>query len=297
MSATRSRFPSLSEKNHNRLNTVLLIGVAVIAIVALVYAVKEYNSHSSAPSPAPKVEKMTTKPQQLAGRDKYADFDADPETLKRLRTDDVSGNWWDNNNGGPRTKVPDGNDVANTLYSGAAQNTCNPGAIAEPAHPNSSGFGGPSAFGAAAANASAYADETAANSLAGKVTYSCAPDITNAGGCDYAINPDNLMPGSWREGVSCSDGTDPNSQWAKYHPTRDKYYRYITAAGSARLGAGERMSNLRRVTGLNNSLRRGVVNAITPGSATPFGDSSARLQAVYDSVGNYNLPEGSACHV
>lgn len=284
MSATRSRF-SLSEKNHNRLNTVLLICVGVIAIVALVYAVKEYNS-SPAPSPAPKIEKMTLARDSLPDR---TSEDVDPDTFRRQSTTDNGYNFW--------SKVKDGSDAANTLYGGAAQNTCNTGAVAEPAHPNVSGFGGPSAFGAAAANSSAYADETAANSLAGKVTYSCAPDITNAGGCDYAINPDNLMPGSWREGVSCSDGTDPNSQWAKYHPTRDKYYRYITAAGSARLAAGEKMTNLRRVTGLNNSLRRGTVTAITAGSATPFGESSARLQAVYDSVGEYNLPEGSQCHV
>jgi hypothetical protein len=291
VSKQQSRF-SLSEKNHARLNTVLLIGVAVVAIVALVYAVKEYNTPHS-PSA---VEKMTVKVAKDALVDRRnADRMGAPGTYKDETTTDDGYNFWSSTNGGNRVKVYDGNDAANALMGGAAQNTCAPVAIAEPAHPNTSSFGGPSMQNAAIANAAAYPDETAANSLAGKVTYSCAPDITNVGGCDYAINPDNLMPGSWREGVSCSDGTDPNSQWAKYHPTRDKYYRYITAAGSARLGAGERNNNRRKVIGLQNSLRSATVTSITPGNISPFNDSSARLQVIFDSHGHYGQETGALC--
>ena len=134
--------------------------------------------------------------------------------------------------------------------------------------------------------ASAYADETAAQSLAGKTTYSCAPDVATAGGCDYAINPDSLLPGSWREGVGCDSGTDPNSQWAKYHPTRNKYYRYITAAGSARLGVNTR-SPLRKILGTQNYLRSATSTPITASNIALFNASSYRDQAIFDATGQF----------
>lgn len=188
--------------------------------------------------------------------------------------------------------VVDGYDAANTQYAGAAQSQCAPVAVAEASHPYTSGASGaPKMVSQATVYSSAYPDETADVSLAGKTTYSCAPDVTNVGGCDYALNPDNLMPGSWREGVGCSDGTDPNSQWAKYHPTRDRYYRYITAAGSARLGANTR-SSLRKVTGIPNYLRSATSTPVSNSAQFVFNGSSFRDQVLFDVSGQFPQPHG-----
>lgn len=189
--------------------------------------------------------------------------------------------WWGNNSNSQK-KVVDGADAAQAVTGGAAQSQCAPVATAEPAHPMLSKYAGMGA----AARASAYPDESAANALAGKTTYSCAPDVVNAGASDYALNPDNLMPGSWREGVACSEGTDPNSQWAKYHPTREKYYRYITAAGSARLSANTR-SSTRKILGLQNPLRSATATPLTAASITPFHESSHRAEAIHSATGSY----------
>ena len=279
---------SLSDTNKSRLNTFLLVGAVVLAIVALVYAVKDRNDIDA----LKQKDGMDGKRQHFHNNkksDDYANYNSDPASLRRQRGNN---DWW-SDNGGNVGKVYDGNDAANAANGGASQSTCPPIATAEPAHPHLSSYsGGPSMMNAAVANSTAYPNETAAQSLAGKTTYSCAPDITNVGGCDYAINPDNLMPGSWREGVSCSDGTDPNSQWAKYHPTREKYYRYITAAGSARLGANTRSSS-RKILGLQNPLRSGTSTPLTNAIISPFNDSSMRAQAIFDAVGVY--PDGTHC--
>ena len=289
-----SRF-SLSDTNKSRLNTFLLVGAVVLAIVALVYAVKDRNDidamkqKDALEGNIDAMKQKDGKRQYFHNNDKsddYANYNSDPASLRRQRGNN---DWWSNNGG----KVYDGHDAANAVNGGAAQSTCPPIATAEAAHPQLSSYsGGPSMMNAAMAKSTAYPNETAAQSLAGKTTYSCAPDITNVGGCDYAINPDNLMPGSWREGVSCSDGTDPNSQWAKYHPTREKYYRYITAAGSARLGANTRSSS-RKILGLQNPLRSGTSTPLTNAIISPFNDSSMRAQAIYEALGSY--PDGTYC--
>jgi len=274
MSVHRSPSRSLS-----RWNTALLVGTAIIAVVALVYALRDRRD----------IKNLQAGP-MLGQRSHFSNNNGNSNSnagMKRANND-----WW-SNNGGNSGKVYDGNDAANAVNGGAAQSTCPPIATAEPAHPNLSAYsGGPSMVNAALANSSAYPDETASQSLAGKTTYSCAPDPTNVGGCDYAINPDNLMPGSWREGVSCSDGTDPNSQWAKYHPTRSAFFRYVTAAGSARLGANTRSSS-RKVLGLQNPLRSGTSTPLTNAVISPFNDSSLRAQAIFDGVGSF--PESTGC--
>lgn len=287
-----SRF-SLSDTNKTRLNTILLVGAVVLAVVALIYAIKDKNDMDDlkakqGPGTAGNRQHFSNNTNNPNNSD-YANYNSDPSSLRRQRGNN---DWW-SNNGGNVGKVYDGSDAANAINGGAAQSTCPPIATAEPAHPNLSSYsGGPSMVNSALANSTAYPDETAAQSLAGKTTYSCAPDITNVGGCDYAINPDNLMPGSWREGVSCSDGTDPNSQWAKYHPTREKYYRYITAAGSARLSANTRSSS-RKILGLQNPLRSGTSTPLTNAAISPFNDSPLRAQAIFDAVGQY--PDSTGC--
>lgn len=284
-----------------KINTFFLGCAILIAIVALVYALKNKKEidqleHESGTKVVTKDHFTGSgKAVDRNGKgkdDTWAQYNSNPDLLKYLRTDPLSGDWW-SNNGGNTNKVYDGSDAANKVNGGAAQSQCAPIATAEPAHPSLSSYsGGPSMLNAALANSTAYPDNTAAQSLAGKVTYSCAPDVTNAGGCDYAINPDNLMPGSWRDGVSCSDGTDPNSQWAKYHPTREKYYRYITAAGSARLSANTRSSS-RKIIGLQNPLRSGTSTPLTNSVISPFNDSTLRAQAIFDATGVY--PETSGC--
>ena len=286
MSASRMTMPKISEQSQHKITYVLLFVAVVASIVALGLAIQNATTldreqqqlnNLMAQQRGNQTEHFTN-PQMRAKDNNYSQNNSD---------------WWSNNGGGGNNKVYDGMDAANQINGGAAQSQCGPIATAEPAHPNLSTYSGaPSMYNAALANSTAYPDDTAAQSLAGKTTYSCAPDITNAGGCDYAINPDNLMPGSWREGVSCSDGTDPNSQWAKYHPTRDKYYRYITAAGSARLGANTR-STSRKVLGLQNPLRSGTSTPITNTMITPFMESSLRSEALFASVGHY--PVSSHC--
>jgi hypothetical protein len=280
MSKSPNRF-SMSEKTTDRLKTFFIFAAVVLAVTALIYSVKTNKSSDTQQTGA-----SNTKG---GNRSNFSNNDAADVDQYAMRVK----NDWASNAGGNMNKVYDGNDAANKINGGAAQSSCAPIATAEPSHPHLSSFSGaPSMYNAAVANSASYPDNTAAQSLAGKTTYSCAPDITNVGGCDYAINPDNLMPGSWREGVSCSDGTDPNSQWAKYHPTRDKYYRYITAAGSARLGANTRSSS-RKILGLQNPLRSGTSTPITNTVVAPFHDSSLRAQAIFDSVGSY--PESSHC--
>ena len=277
----------LSDSSQHTITYVLLFIAVVASLVALGLAIKNSNDltqeQQQIDALKPKAKENFSNA-QIKAKDSangYVSDNSDPARLRKMRGSD---DWWSDNSNG-NTKVFDGMDAANQINGGAAQSQCGPIATAEPAHPHLSSYSGaPSMYNAALANSTAYPDETAAQSLAGKTTYSCAPDITNVGGCDYAINPDNLMPGSWREGVSCSDGTDPNSQWAKYHPTRDKYYRYITAAGSARLGANTRSSS-RKILGLQNPLRSGTSTPLSSTMVTPFMESSLRAQAIFDATG------------
>jgi hypothetical protein len=261
-------------------NNLFLLAALVLAVVALVYAIR--NKSEIDEDDESKKSKFTNKMS-----DDYSGYSGAPDDLAYQRT--LHGiDFWSSMNGNSTNniKVLDGHDASNALTSGSAQSQCPPQAVAEAYNPHlSSSSSSPKMLNTAAAYASSYADETAANSLAGKVTYSCAPDVAAAGGCDYALNPDNLMPGSWRAGVGCSDGTDPNSQWAKYHPTRDKYYRYITAAASARLGVITRAPNS-KILGIPLLIRSGTS---TPISSTDilFNNSSLRAQAIFDSVGSY----------
>ena len=297
--STASRFtvPKISEQSQHKITYVLLFVAVVASIVALGLAIQNATTLDHEQQKLNDLMSRQSNSSQQTESFKNPQMRAKSNNTNKNNNNNNSQNnsdWWSNNgsNGG-NNKVYDGMDAANKINGGAAQSQCGPIATAEPAHPNLSSYSGaPSMYNAALANSTAYPDDTAAQSLAGKTTYSCAPDITNAGGCDYAINPDNLMPGSWREGVSCSDGTDPNSQWAKYHPTRDKYYRDITAAGSARLGANTRSSS-RKVLGLQNPLRSGTSTPITNTMISPFMESSLRSEALFASVGHY--PVSSHC--
>ena len=262
------------------INTVFLAGALIVAIVALVYAIKNRNEIND-------IENSMATGTKSRFQNKPMTKDPLPDLVGPYKGSPEDRNNWFFEASNGSNNVVDAYDASNALYSGSAQSQCKPAAVAEAYHPHASAASGaPRMVPSASTYSSAYADETAANSLAGKTTYSCAPDVAAAGGCDYAINPDNLMPGSWREGVGCSDGTDPNSQWAKYHPTRDNYYRYITAAGSARLGVITR-SPLRKILGIQDFLRSATSTPLTAAPIAIFNGSSYRDQAIYDSTGNY----------
>ena len=266
---------------------IVLAVVLVIACVALYYAIQDKRDIESLRNGSRPVERMVGNGNNI--NDQYAQMYGDPNNIQAQRTyTDASGkqhDWWNTNSRGHRQKVVDGADATNS-YSASAQSQCKPVAVAEAYAPHTSlSSTSPSPVSKGSAYAASYPDETAANSLAGKGTYSCAPDTAAGGGCDYALNPDNLMPGSWREGVGCADGTDPNSQWAKYHPTRDKYYRYITAAGSARLGVNTRNS-IRKVVGIPNLLMAASPTPLS-NNAVPFSDSSHRQTAIATSTGSH----------
>ena len=262
------------------INTIFLAAALGVAIAALVYAIKnrnEINDIEHSMSQGAKAGFANNQKSRQGGRNININDYVQPG-------DPSPGDWWTNNG---NNNVKDGADASNALYNNKAQSQCGAAAIAEPYHAHTvAGIGAPKMVPSASSYASTYADETAANSLAGKTTYSCAPDVAAAGGCDYAINPDNLMPGSWREGVGCGDGTDPNSQWAKYHPTRDKYYRYITAAGSARLGVNTR-SPLRKILGIQSDLRSPTSTPLSTIQTTPFNMSSQQADFIYSAVGSF----------
>ena len=298
---TPSRFQRLrtqvSQNKWLSLNTLFLVAALVVAIVALVYALHNKKDiddleHKGAAGGGVKSNFTNSHAQQNThNSNNYSNYSGNNDNIAYQRTDNSGNNFW-----GPLNKVLDGADAGNSMMGGAAQSQCPPIAIAEPFHPTlSSSSGAPRMVSSASAHISSYPDETASQSLAGKTTYSCAPDVASPGGsCDYAINPDNLMPGNWREGVGCSDGTDPNSQWAKYSPTRSAYYRYITAAGSARLGVITR-SSMRKVLGVQNFLRSSTSTPITAAEITPFNGSSHRAEAIFRSVGSYPVEGSNSC--
>lgn len=250
-------------------NTVLLIIVVGLAIAILVYTLK--CASSSALSPAAK-ENMQ------GGRNKV--FNA----LK----ENACGGLGGCGSGPTSGRVIDGNDYANQ-FSGNAFNpnaklNCPPKPIPEAFHPYSSGAATYKL--ASQAYNSNYPDETSPNSLDAQAKYGCAQDVHLApNNCDYSLNTDSLMPGSWREGTQCPDGSDPNSQWAKYSPSRDSYMRYITASSAARLGVNTRNASS-RIVGLPLLLRSSTTTPLSH-SQFAFNGSSLRDDVLADSTGIY----------
>lgn len=191
--------------------------------------------------------------------------------------------------------VTDGSDYSRATTAGHAQYQqpgCGAAAIPEP-HGGmiSAASGQPTYKHTSQAYHADYPDNTDPHSLAPKEKYGCAPDYNNTGNCDYSLNPDNLMPASWRDDTNCPDGSDPNSLWAKYAPTKDAYWRYVTAAGSARLSVNTRIPW--RIVGTPLLLRSGVSVPLTHSQVTPFNGSSWRDDIVSDSLGYY--PQDLSC--
>ena len=78
-----------------------------------------------------------------------------------------------------------------------------------------------------------------AENEASKYPRGCASQGAHHG---YELSIDSLMPASWKQqGSKCAtQGTGAVSQWSKYAPSKAAFDRYITAAGSVRLGLNTR---------------------------------------------------------
>lgn len=263
-------------KNSPVINTVLLVITLVVAVVALTYSIqnnKDLNNCSNSPS---------TKERMTGGRWQGK------QVINALKEKACGGSGCGI---GPTSGRPvDGQDYANQFsgnsFAPNGKLNCPPTPLPEAHHPWSSG--GPTSKIASAAYNANYPDETDPHALTAKAKYGCAPDNdSNAGDCDYSLNADSLLPSSWREGTDCpGDSVPPNSLWAKYSPTKDAYYRSISASGSARLSVNTR-SPLSRITGPNPLLLRSSVSVPLSSTQIPWNDSEFRLSAIANSTGMY----------
>jgi len=105
------------------------------------------------------------------------------------------------------------------------------------------------------------------------------------------MNVDKLMPASWRKGPGCGQLSEDEAEWARYAPSAGAFDRYITAAGSARLGLNTR-SPLARITGTPNLLRQAPKVPIGA-FQSEFLDSDWRQSLIFNATGNY--PESVNC--
>lgn len=264
-------------KNVSTLNMIILVVVLVVAVVVLVMSIKNHHELDEIESDIqshhhpPKTEHMVD---GMYGADDYA-----PQYNE-------GGEYADHTN-----MVMDGADYANT-YMGQESpdpSTCPEQAVPEPWKPYTSG----DAYPLQAMNAN-YPDETSPHSLNAQTMDhgpgqggQCAPDSNMAGSGDYLMDPETLLPGSWRKGgnAPCPEGTDPNSQWTKYAPSREAYDRYITASSAARLSVNTRNA-INRITGTPVLLRSATFTPLSHSSYT-FNDSSLRQDQIADATGIY----------
>jgi hypothetical protein len=129
-----------------------------------------------------------------------------------------------------------------------------------------------------------------------------------AGSCggveDASLNLLSLMPGAWsKEAFGDDSGPldasgggsagDADTRWTRYAPSLNSYRKYVTSAGSARLGLVS-STNSTRTIGIPNLLRSQPGTALSAaGPAVIFGDSSLRQDLVFNAVGSY--PKDMSC--
>ena len=259
-------------------NTILLVIVLAVAVVALVYSVKNNET----------LDDLDKKKEKMGNR---------PRVVNALKEGACGGSC---SGSGAVNGVRDGNDFINASsraydYPNAAAPVCDVPQV-EPHHPYSeSGTGGQVAL----RYSGNYPDETDEHSLDARKKDGCSRDPMQQGNpngsastgenCDYSLNSDSLMPGSWREGAQCPDGSDPNSQWAKYAPAKEQYNRYIMASSAARLGVNTR-TGLTRITGPNPLLLRSSVAVPISNNHVLFNDSGFRLDAAAQGNGGNYVP-------
>ena len=139
-------------------------------------------------------------------------------------------------------------------------------------------------------SSSDYARYPKMESEYGRGTLTDAP-TTDDLGYGPTMNVDKLMPASWRKGPSCGQLSEDEAEWARYAPSPGAFDRYITAAGSARLGLNTR-SPLARITGTPNLLRQAPKVPIGA-FQSEFLDSDWRQSLIFNATGNY--PESINC--
>lgn len=114
------------------------------------------------------------------------------------------------------------------------------------------------------------------------------------GETDDLLDVNKLMPSSWRteDTLACAPGErEDEAEWTRYAPSKESFNKYITSAGSARLGLVTRSAMSRQV-GLSNPLRPGV--AVPLGAyQSDFLDTDLRQSMIYDATGMY--PESTSC--
>lgn len=101
-----------------------------------------------------------------------------------------------------------------------------------------------------------------------------------------------LMPASWREGANstCGDLATDYTAWAKYSPKKAQYDGYITSQASVRTPLSQRSGN---PTHAMRDLLRQTPPVPLSGQSMTFGDSSQRLDLIYQSTGIY--PRQTSC--
>lgn len=222
-----------------KINTAVLVIVLVIAVVALIYSIKtnkDIENKNKCSEQDMKDPKETKEKFSQSARAKDSMKDIRQYDKADLNLDDLRKNLGQNNDF--FGQFEDSEEVPVT--SGGHQDL-------DVYYRNTDKLGTK-----ALTYAGDYSDEVPNNSLV--IKSECEEESGN----NSMMNPESLMPASWRTSSSSTcnevdqsneaDDKDVNSQWTKYHPTRERYQRYITASGSARLGINTR-SPLRKILG------------------------------------------------
>lgn len=101
------------------------------------------------------------------------------------------------------------------------------------------------------------------------------------------LNRSSLMPATWDNMAAAqSMSSDPNSDWAKYAPTKEGVQRYISSSATARFGIIDR-SPLGSRIGQPNLLRSQPPPALTMGEGSWFNNSSYRLALTQPCLSSY----------
>lgn len=282
----------------------LLAVVAVVGWVSVSLKRKSWNpfvrswwkaaDQPSDVSPVPAMKETMANPpaRQLAGAVSCTDGVCSGSPYDASRSSAYSGDWW--------AAPLDANDVGNVAVNGGSCGSDMPAGAVEPFHPHSGAHTSAMTKSGTYLSDPSFPDELAPNSLAvngnqrsGQQCDGSADVMTDSN--KFAMNAENLLPGSWRSGTACAaNQEDPvDAQWTKYHPTRERYQRFITSAGSVRMGIQSRSPHS-KVMGLPNMLRSGTA---TPLTNTPvmFGDSSHRLHAIQEATGMFPGFHNSTC--
>ena len=104
-----------------------------------------------------------------------------------------------------------------------------------------------------------------------------------------------LMPSSWKAGSNgkCGDLSKDNTEWAKWSPSKAQFSNFVTASGSSRVPLSSR-------NGGPGSAKLGEPNLLRSATAVPlsgqqvlFGDSSARVDQIFNATGI--MPTTATC--